>query len=119
VNTSPRHLPLTVEVSDTQRGCPRCGGHSLMTAYVPHGWVNSDGTQTGGNLPVVLCPACDAGSAAGGPLITYFHVHGAVDHSTVIECAALIQAWADSITIPPLDQARLDAEIRAWHAGEL
>jgi hypothetical protein len=119
VSTGAAHRPVTVEVSDTQPDCPRCGGLPLMTAYVPHGWPNPDGTWTGGTIPVVLCPACDAANQAAAPLITYFHVHGAVDEATVIECAALIQAWTDSLSIPPLDQARLNAETRAWHLGDL
>jgi len=64
-------------------------------------------------------PACDAGKPGAAPLITYFHVHGLVDAGTVSECAALIQAWADSITIPGLDQTQLDKEIHAWERGDL
>jgi hypothetical protein len=90
-----------------------------MHAKVPHGWTDPHGSITAGTLPVIICEQCDAGQPHAAALITYFHVHGQVTSDTITEFAALAQAWADSITIPPLDHQQLDAEIRAWRDGTL
>jgi hypothetical protein len=116
---SPGHRPVTVRITQDQPCCPRCGAAGLLTAGVPHGWVNPDGTATSGVIPVVLCASCDANEPGAAPLITYFHVHGQVDAASVAECAALIQGWADSLTVAPLDQVQLEEEIRAWQRGDL
>jgi hypothetical protein len=99
--------------------CPRCGQPGLLTADVPHGWDNPDGTVTRGTIPVVLCAACDHGSPTAGPLIIYLLVHEQVTADTLHECAELIQRWADGITIPPVNTEILEAETTAWREGEL
>jgi hypothetical protein len=119
VNPPPQSRPVTVRLTRDEAVCPYCNGIALLTADVPHGWTRPDGSITRGTIPVLLCPACDADKPGAGPLITYFNVHGQVDAETVEECAVLIQAWVDDITIPPLDLAKLDQEIRAWHRGDL
>jgi hypothetical protein len=99
--------------------CPRCGQQGLLTASVPHGWENADGTATHGTIPVVLCAACDHDSPTAGPLIVYLLVHEQITAETLYECAALLQRWADSVTIPPVNTEMLEAEITAWRQGEL
>jgi hypothetical protein len=99
--------------------CFRCGRQGLLTADIPHGWDNADGSATHGTIPVVLCAACDHGSPAAGPLIVYLLVHEQITAETLHECAALIQSWADSITIPAIDIEALEAEAVAWRHGEL
>jgi hypothetical protein len=111
--------PVDVRLAGDLPCCPRCGQQGLLTADVPHGWDNPDGTATHGTIPVVLCPACDHESPAAGPLILYLLVHEQITAETLHECAALIQRWADSITIPPVNAEILEAEITAWRQGEL
>jgi hypothetical protein len=110
---------VTVRISDIQPCCPRCGQQVLLSADLPHGWDNPDGTRTSGTIPVGICERCDASDPAAGALITYFQVHGQVDASSLHEFAGLAQAWADGVAIPPLDTAALEDEIRAWKQGEL
>ena len=90
-----------------------------MSARIPHGWDNPDGSRTDGTLPVVLCATCDAGDPTAGALITFFHVHEYITPDLLHECADLIQRWASNITIPPVDLDALDAETRAWQHGDL
>jgi hypothetical protein len=111
--------PIGVRLIEDLPCCPRCGQQGLLTADIPHGWDNADGTATHGTIPVVLCAACDHDSATAGPLIVYLLVHEQITTETLHECAALIQRWADSITIPPADTETLEAEITAWQQGEL
>ncbi|MBO2464947.1 DUF6300 family protein [Actinomadura violacea] len=99
--------------------CPRCGGPGLLSARVPHDIERQDGHVIRGTTEVVLCPGCDADQPEAGALITYFHVHGAVDADTVRQAADLISAWANSIEIPPPDVDQIDAEAEAWRKGEL
>jgi hypothetical protein len=110
--------PVEVRLTDDLSCCPRCGQQGLLTANVPHGWDNADGTATHGTIPVVLCPGCDHDSPTAGPLIVYLLVHEQITAETLHECAALIQHWADSITIPPVNAERLEAEITVWRQGE-
>jgi hypothetical protein len=111
--------PVEVRLTGDLPCCPRCGQQGLLTADVPHGWDNADGTATHGTIPVVLCPGCDHNSPTAGPLIVYLLVHEQIIAETLHECAALIQRWADSITIPPVNAEILEAEITAWRQGEL
>jgi hypothetical protein len=111
--------PVTVRLTRDEASCLRCGTIALLTAGMPHGLTEQDGTVTRSTIPVLLCPVCDTDKPSAAPLITYFNVHGQVDAGTIEECAALIQAWVDSIAVPPLDHAQLDEEIRAWHQGDL
>jgi Family of unknown function (DUF6300) len=99
--------------------CPRCGGQGLLSAQVPHEVAGLDGRITQGHVIVVLCSSCDAADLCGGPLVTFFHVHGQVTAETLQEAAALIQQWAEGITIPPVDMAMLDQEYQAWRHGDL
>jgi hypothetical protein len=117
----PRHSgrPVEVRLADGLPYCPRCGQQGLLTADVPHGWDNPDGTTTHGTIPVVLCAACDHRSPTAGPLIVYLLVHEHITAETLHECATLIQRWADNITIPPVNAQTLEAEITAWRQGEL
>ena len=117
----PQHSsrPVDVRLAGDLPNCPRCGQQGLLTADVPHGWDNPDGTATYGTIPVVLCAACDHDSPTAGPLIVYLLVHEQITTATLHECAALIQRWADSITIPPVNAETLETEINAWRRGEL
>jgi len=117
----PRHnsRPVDVRLTGDLPCCPRCGTQGLLTADIPRGWDNPDGTATYGTIPVVLCATCDHDSPTAGPLIIYLLVHEQIAAETLHQCAALIQRWADSITIPPADAEILEAEIAAWHQGEL
>jgi hypothetical protein len=119
MNLDPAPRQITLRVTQDQPACPHCAAPALLAADVPHGWANPDGTTTSGTITVLLCPHCDTSKPGAAPLITYFTVHGQVDAQTISECAALIQAWVDSITIPPIDLARLEEEIRAWQQGDL
>lgn len=110
---------MDIRVTADVHECPRCGGQALLSAQVPHNLVGSDGRITQGHVIVVLCPSCDADDPRGGPLVTFFHVHGQVTADTLQEAAALIQQWAESITIPPVDMALLDQEHQAWRRGDL
>ena len=115
----PGSRPVDVRLAGDLPCCPRCGQQGLLTADVPHGWDNADGTATCGTIPVVLCAACDHDSPSAGPLIVYLLVHEQITAETLHECAALIQRWADSITIPQVNEETLEAEIAAWHQGEM
>jgi len=90
-----------------------------MTADVPHGWDNPDGTITRGTINVVLCARCDHDNPDAGPLIVYLLVHQQITRETLHECAALIQRWADSIAIPPVNTDQLEEEILAWQRDDL
>jgi hypothetical protein len=111
--------PVEVRLADGLPCCPRCGQQGLLAADVPHGWDNADGTTTHGTIPLILCAACDHDSPTAGPLIVYLLVHQQVTAETLHECAALIQRWADAITIPPVSTGTLEAEVTAWRQGEL
>lgn len=111
--------PIDVRLAGDLPCCPRCGQQGLLTADVPHGWDNADGTATYGAIPVVLCAACDHDSPTAGPLILYLLVHERVTPETLHECATLVQCWVGSITITPVNAEILEAEITAWHQGEL
>jgi Family of unknown function (DUF6300) len=116
----PRHGGRAVDVrlAGDLPCCRRCGQQGLLTADVPHGWDNADGTATHGTLPVVLCAACDHDNPTAGPLIIYLLIHEQITAETLHQCAALIQRWADSITIPPVNAETLEGEINAWRQGE-
>jgi hypothetical protein len=111
--------PISIQSTDHQPACPNCGTPALLSAHVPHGWANPDGTTTTGTIPVLLCEQCDLGRPGAAPLITYFQVDGQIDAATVSEAAALIHAWAASITIPAADLAQLEAEALAWRSDDL
>ena len=90
-----------------------------MSAQVPHGLDSPDGTRTSGHLIVVLCATCHAADPYGGPLITYFQVHGRITAETLNEAACLIRLWADNIAIPPVNMGLLEEEFQAWRRGDL
>jgi hypothetical protein len=99
--------------------CPRCGQQGLLAASVPHNLGSADGTAVRGTITVVLCASCDHDDPAAGPLILYLLVHEHITTGTLRECAALVQRWADSLTVPAVDLDKLEEEIAAWHRGEL
>jgi len=68
---------------------------------------------------VVLCARCDQDDPSAGALITFFTVHGEVTLDTAPEFTALAGAWAASVRAPGIDPAALEADIEAWHRGEL
>ncbi|MGI8445710.1 MAG: DUF6300 family protein [Streptosporangiaceae bacterium] len=99
--------------------CPRCGGEGLLSARVPHGWLNNRGTAVRGSQVIVLCPRCNADDPEAGPLILFFAVHGQVTRETTEEFASLLRNWAGQAQAAGVDQAALEAELQAWHRGEL
>lgn len=111
--------PIDVVSSAQPPTCPRCGAEGLLAARVPHTLDRPDGRSVHGTTVVVLCPSCDVGHPAGGPLITFFHVHGSVDDNTVTQAAELIAAWVASISTPAPDVDQIDAETEAWYRGDL
>lgn len=72
-----------------------------------------------GTRIVVLCPRCDTDDPAAGPLILFFAVHGQVTGETTEEFASLLRGWASQAEAPDVDQDALEAELQAWHRGEL
>lgn len=113
--------PEWIDVVSTTESppCPTCGGECLLSARVRHQIERTDGHLVNGTSVVVLCPRCDADSPTAGPLITFFHVHGVIDETTVHQSADLIHAWTTSIRIPQPDIGAIDDEAEAWRRGEL
>lgn len=111
--------PVNVVSIGQVPACPRCGGEGLLLARVPHHIDRPDGHRIHGKGEVVLCPSCDADHPSGGPLITFFHVHGTVDEGTVAQAADLIAAWAASVRVTSPNLELLDEEAEAWHRGDL
>lgn len=101
------------------RNCPRCDRKVLLSAQMPHGWENPDGTRVEGTLTAFLCPECDSSSPGAAPLITFFQVHEQVDPENLHECADLIRNWIATIEFSPVDTAKLEEEYLAWRNGEL
>ncbi|MFG2071602.1 hypothetical protein SAMN05421874_12385 [Nonomuraea maritima] len=91
--------------------CPRCRREGLLLARVPYGWTNAGGVAVRGRGEVVLCAACDADAARAAPLITWFHVHATVEPADSEEFLQLLAAWADEVSVPPLDRKRWEDEI--------
>ncbi len=110
---------ITLARTGEPPSCPRCGGEGLLSALVPHGWLNNRGVAVRGTRAVVLCPRCDADDPAAAPLVLFFAVHGQVASETAEEFASLLRNWASQAQAPSVDQAALDAEVQAWHRGEL
>ncbi|SDU17641.1 DUF6300 family protein [Jiangella alkaliphila] len=111
-----RTVPL-VEIGDVPP-CPRCGGEGLLRAKIPRGSANADGGRVRLYLPVVLCARCDLKHPTAGALITFLHVHGSVTNTTADVFADLVCAWIASLDLAPVSDARLDADIAAWRAGD-
>ena len=111
--------PIDLTGGESIPDCPRCGGPGLISARVPHGWDRGDGGHTQGTTVIVLCSGCDAGSPYGGPLITFFHVHGHIASANIEQAADLIMLWSQNLEPPTLDEAALDTEAQAWRQGEL
>ncbi|WP_433437186.1 DUF6300 family protein [Nonomuraea sp. CA-141351] len=99
--------------------CPRCRREGLLLVRVPYGWTNAEGTAVDGRNGVVLCAACDAQAPHAAPLFTWFHVNSGVERETSEEFVRLLVAWAESASVPPLDEGRLDEEISLWRSGSL
>jgi Family of unknown function (DUF6300) len=91
---APDHQDITLTRTARQPACLRCGAQGLLSASVPAG--DRDVRQ------VVLCPACDLGDSAAGPLILFFAVHGQVTAQTAEEFAGLLRTWADHLAGPCL-----------------
>jgi hypothetical protein len=94
---APDHPDITLTRSAELPECLRCGGEGLLSASVP------GGSDNGGRdvRRVVLCPSCDIGDSAAGPLILFFAVHGRVTAQTATEFAGLLRTWADHTTAGP------------------
>jgi hypothetical protein len=83
--------------------CLRCGSEGLLSASVPaspasSGEAADEGDELTEGRParvVVLCPTCDVGDSAAGPLILFFAVHGRVTAPTAEQFAGLLRTWAD------------------------
>lgn len=115
----PGKVDIMLARTGDQPPCPRCGRDGLLSAQVPHGWRNTRGTMVRGTRVVVLCPRCDAGDPAAGPLVLFFAVHGHVTGETTEEFASLLRNWASQAKAPEVDQDALEAELQAWRCGEL
>jgi hypothetical protein len=68
---------------------------------------------------MILCADCDVDDPFAGALITWFHVHGAVEPEHGEEFGELLTRWAASMRLPVLDEAALAAELEAWRRGTL
>jgi hypothetical protein len=90
-----------------------------MTADVPHGWDNPDGSRTDGTIPVTLCAVCDVDRPAAGPLVAYLLVHEEITEDNLAEGAALIRRWAESLYIGAADASKIEEELNAWRRGDL
>ncbi|WP_336214866.1 DUF6300 family protein [Nonomuraea sp. LPB2021202275-12-8] len=99
--------------------CARCGGEALLWVRVPHGWPNAGGATVQGRTGVVLCATCDVDAPGAAALITWFHVHGQVEEEDSEEFVRLLVAWAEQVSVPPLDEQRLETEIDMWRRGNL
>jgi hypothetical protein len=82
--------------------CLRCGSEGLLSASVPaspppggRAGEGDEVTEGKGERVVVLCPSCDVGDSAAGPLILFFAVHGRVTAPTAEQFAGLLRTWAD------------------------
>jgi hypothetical protein len=85
---------------------------------VPHTIEATRGPVHGYHV-VVLCPVCDADAPGAAGLITFFHVHGQVTASTVDEAAALLSAWAATLTVRTVTPQAWEDDYQAWLRGEL
>lgn len=111
-----RTAPL-VEIGDVPP-CPRCGGEGLLRAKIPRGSAGASGGRVRLYLPVVLCATCDLEAPSAGALITFFQVHGSVTDANAGVFADLAGTWIASVDVEPVSEARLDADIAAWRAGD-
>jgi hypothetical protein len=94
---APDHPDITLTRTAEQPECRRCGAEGLLSASMP------DGDRPGGRdvRRVVLCPSCDVGDSAAGPLVLFFAVHGQVTAKTAEEFAGLLRTWADHTAAGP------------------
>jgi hypothetical protein len=92
--------------------CERCYLRiGLMSASIPR-----DGVE--GRHTVVLCPSCDAGDAAAGPIITFFLVHGRISDETVEEFSKLALTWTRQLRPPAYDEQAFEADVESWYTGD-
>ncbi|TMR24802.1 hypothetical protein ETD86_03465 [Nonomuraea turkmeniaca] len=110
---------IDVITTDESPICPRCGKEALLLARMPHGWVNASGELVDGRSDVVLCADCDADAPHAAPLITWFHVHGRVERDNSEEFVNLLVVWTEGMSVPPLDERRLETEVELWRSGNL
>ncbi|WP_327581917.1 DUF6300 family protein [Nonomuraea sp. NBC_00507] len=99
--------------------CPRCSAEGLLLARVPNEWTNASGAAVEGRNGVVLCAGCDTDAPAAAPLITWFHVHGSAGPEQREEFAQLLVAWAEQVSVPAVNEQRLEAETALWRSGQL
>jgi hypothetical protein len=102
----------------TPAHCPRCGSEVLLTARVPHSWLNNRGDIAQGTGKVILCPSCGADDPLAGPLVAFFSVHGQVTSDTADEFTDLLNSWITQVGVPSVDYRALEDERQAWHRGE-
>ena len=110
---------LRIESTAEVPNCPQCSSPGLISALVPHTIHNARGVGIPGSSVAVLCPSCDAQDPVAGAVITFFTVHGAVSEETLAEAAPLLEAWARTAVVKPVDLERLHVEYTAWLADEL
>ncbi|MER6949170.1 DUF6300 family protein [Nonomuraea sp. NPDC000554] len=110
---------VDVLITDELPVCPRCTREGLLLARVPYGWANACAGRADGCTGVVLCAACDTAAPHAAPLITWFQVHGQVNGGNSEEFVRLAVAWADDLSVPPLDEQELESEFDRWRRGEL
>ena len=116
MTTEPDGLDL---VTEPGRACPVCGGEILAALQVPNGWTTGQGRQVRGVSEVLLCEQCDREDPVTGPIVVFFTVHEQVSTETASQLAGLLQHWADHSTARRLDMEALNAEVDAWHRGDL
>jgi|SRR5580658_10169283 hypothetical protein len=107
-----------VQVS-AQPSCPRCGGEGLLSAQVPEGGRNNRGQPAWGSRVIVLCSRCDADDPAAGALVLFSAIHDSITDDIAEEFAFLLRNWASQALVPDVDLEALEAELEAWHRGEL
>jgi hypothetical protein len=110
--------PVEVVLASDPPECGRCGREAILSARIPHD-PNARNEPVKGFTIIVLCPSCDIGQSEAGALIAWFTVNGEITSENLMQAAELIHAWASVARVPPLNEAALEAEIRAWREGSL
>lgn len=110
---------MEVIPSEEQPECGRCGKEGILSARVPHHLVNAREETVMGTSIVVLCPRCDIRQPEAGALIAWFVVNAKITSDNLTSAAELVHAWASFASVPPLNEAALEAEVEAWRGGNL
>ncbi|WP_370026364.1 DUF6300 family protein [Planotetraspora sp. GP83] len=111
--------PIEVSLTKDTPKCGRCDRQAILSARVPHNWINAREEPVKGFAIIVLCPSCDIGHPEAGALIAWFTVHGEINSENLMQATRLIHTWASVTRVPPLDEGALEAEIQAWREGDL